>query len=131
MASLPPPPMQQSAFNPTLPPPPVSHARHPDSVSSQDPITSTGVMEREPSPNPAMASYYGNAVGYGEGRTSGFGQDYARGYLHASQGYGEQGQGQWHPNQAGFEQGPRAQGGWVDERLYNGPYYGREEAFGR
>lgn len=112
--------MRQSAYNPNLPPPVMAHTRHADSVSSQDPITSTGVMEREPSPNPS--AIYGNGGYDGANRFSGGyggnGADYG-GYLHPNLGQG--------PTQD-FS---RAQGGWVDERAYNGPYYGRNEAFGR
>jgi hypothetical protein len=113
--------MRQSAYNPNLPPPVMAHTRHADSVSSQDPITSTRVMDREPSPNPSGGSgIYGNGGYDGANRYSG--------------GYGGNGTdqgGYLHPHQGPAQDFSRTHGGWVDERAYNGPYYGRNEAFGR
>ncbi|WVQ80129.1 hypothetical protein IAT38_002230 [Cryptococcus sp. DSM 104549] len=108
-----------------LTPPPI--ARHHDSISSGDPLTRTTVISRDPSPAPQWSSGGGAGYDYGNGG-NGAGVGAGAGY---GQGYGYQ-QG-YQPQQYQAQQGYPAQqgGGWVDDRQYNGPNYGRQEAYGR
>lgn len=108
--------MRQSQ-QPGFPPPPQHPAaamnRHSGSLTSQDPITQTNVIGREPSPPNRQSQYSG---GGGENRYSGY---------HAQNG------SSWPTYQPGGAGPQAANNGWVDERAYNGPYYGRQEAYGR
>ncbi|KAK8864698.1 hypothetical protein IAR55_001950 [Kwoniella newhampshirensis] len=114
-----PPPMSQ------LPPPPPgvqgvqrnSMQRHSDSISSGDPLTRTGVIDRDSSPVSAQTGGYDGYYNGNTGRPGGYNQQ--GGYLAPQGGY-EYGQ---HQHQEG--------GGWVDDRNFNGRHYGRQEAYGR
>ncbi|WWD16989.1 hypothetical protein CI109_101425 [Kwoniella shandongensis] len=112
MYAPPPPPMSQ------LPPPLIgvqrnSVQRHSDSISSGDPLTRTGVIDRDPSPVSAQ-----NVGGYD-------------GYYNQQGGYlAPQGQQAMYGGGQGNNVYSQT-GGWVDDRNYNGRYYGREQAYGR
>ncbi|RXK34760.1 hypothetical protein M231_07981 [Tremella mesenterica] len=136
-----------------LPPPPVN--RHSDSLNSSDAITQTNLIERDPSPNPPVQAGNGenqrgtvrrsdggmyvepygseNMVGYGAGGGNpGYGYGYSGQGGYPSQGwqgeYPQRGQAS-HVGQGGYDQGQNQS--WVDARLYNGPDYGVNQAYGR
>lgn len=76
----------------------------------------TNVYSRNPSPGDQS---YNNHYNYVSNNAGGGGNDGWAQTQHPEASY----QGWQQPNQTN--------NGWVDESSYNGPYYGRQEAYGR